>query len=157
MQGRGAQATCRGLYILDEQQQMVVNSQQEHGAAETTTDIVFKGILSGQARAFFKGTIVVTEQGKKSNAVLYNKNILASTQARVVSMPQLEVAMNDVQCKHGSAISHVDKHQMLYLQSRGLDAQSAQTLLLASFVSDCIDLAYVPHVQKKLQAIVQEV
>ena len=39
-------------------------------------------------------------------------------------------------CGHGAAIKYVDKEQLFFIQSRGVDQEQAQELLVNSFLSD---------------------
>jgi Fe-S cluster assembly protein SufD len=155
--GRGARAVCRGLYMLEKSEHVRIHIMQEHSASAATTDVLFKGIVTDAAQSFFKGTIVVHEQGKKAHAALYNKNILLSSLAKAVAMPQLEVVPHDVQCKHGSATSQLDQQHVLYAQSRGLDVRTAQTILLESFAADCIKEIDAPLVHSKVRAITKKI
>ena len=57
--------------------------------------------------------------------------------------PELEVYNDDVSCTHGAAIGRIEDELLFYLQSRGIDTEEAQALLLHSFLSEsfCFDIS----------------
>lgn len=136
--GQKSRIIVRGSYLLHKDEQIFIEVEQQHLQKEVETDVLFKGIITDKARVDFKGNIAIPSQGSKAQASLYNKNIVLSATARVVSKPQLEVTAHDVQCKHGSAVSYVDTYATMYLQSRGISEKVAYRLLLESFINECV-------------------
>ncbi len=136
LQGSGAQAHVRGVYLLSDSESIDITSAQMHQKSHTTSSLVLKGIVQGQAHAVYRGTIFIDKQAGRTNASQENKNILLSTAARAHSIPSLEVLNHDVQCSHGSAVGQFDKEQLFYAQARGLEEKAAKKLLLEGFLSD---------------------
>jgi len=136
LQGSGAQAHVRGLYLLSGSQTIDITSAQMHQKSHTTSDLILKGIVHDQAHAVYRGTIFIDKQAHRTNASQENKNILLGDAARAHSIPNLEVLNHDVQCSHGSAVGQFDKEQLFYAQARGLKEQVAKKLLLEGFLSD---------------------
>ena len=62
-----------------------------------------------------------------------------SSKARIDSSPQLKITADDVQCNHGATISQLDEEEVFYLQSRGIDREEANSLILNGFCKDIID------------------
>jgi Fe-S cluster assembly protein SufD len=54
----------------------------------------------------------------------------------VNTTPQLEILADDVKCRHGATIGHLDEDALFYLRSRGLAEPMARTLLMKSFLQD---------------------
>ncbi len=138
LQGDGAQASINGIYALDSDQNVSIKTFQYHRAQHTTSDVVMKGMLKDQSQAHFQGLIFIDKQAKKTQASQENKNILLSKQAKVISVPSIEVLQHDVQCCHGSAIGKFDQEQLWYLQSRGLSQLKAYELLIQSFFQEVV-------------------
>ena len=139
LQGDGAQASVKGIYGLGGDQNLSIKTFQYHHGPHTKSDLVMKGMLKGKALAHFEGLIFIGEQAKKTEASQENKNILLSKQAKVISVPSIEVLQHDVQCCHGSAIGKFDEEQLWYLQSRGLPEQKAYELLVQSFFKEIVE------------------
>jgi Fe-S cluster assembly protein SufD len=64
---------------------------------------------------------------------MQSKAILLSDLAAMNSKPELEIFADDVKCSHGSTCGEIDKEQLFYLMSRGLDEQEAKSLLIEAF------------------------
>lgn len=144
LQGRHAQARIRGVYLLNESQQVVVQSVQDHQAADTRSDLCFKGVLDGSAQAVYEGMIHIGELADRSRAIQQNKNLLLGDHAQARSIPSLEVLTNDVSCTHGSAVGQLDPAHLFYVQSRGLEENVSKKLLIKGFVADTLkDIAGV--------------
>jgi len=54
-------------------------------------------------------------------------------------MPSLQIQADDVSCSHGAALTQLDKDELFYLASRGLDGRDARRLMLAGFPTDLLD------------------
>jgi Fe-S cluster assembly protein SufD len=139
LEGDGAQACINGAYILSEQNSIVIKTMQHHQAAHTSSTLVMKGALRNKAHAQYAGTIRVEKEARGAYASQENKNILLSSMACAVSVPNLEVLTNEVKCFHGSAVGTFDKDQLLYMAARGIDAEKSQELLLDGFFADVIN------------------
>ena len=138
LQGNGAQAFINGAYILSEHNAVTIATMQHHQASHTSSILVIKGALRDKAQAQYTGTIRIEKEANGAYASQENKNILLSSMARAVSIPNLEVLHNEVKCFHGSAVGTFDKDQLLYAAARGIDTEKAQELLLNAFFSDVI-------------------
>jgi Fe-S cluster assembly protein SufD len=56
----------------------------------------------------------------------------------VDTKPQLEIWADDVQCSHGATVGQLDLDQLFYLRARGIDKQTAKSMLLNAFASDVL-------------------
>jgi Fe-S cluster assembly protein SufD len=110
----------------------------DHAVPRCSSRELYKGILREEARGVFHGKIRVRQDAQKTDAIQVNKNLLLSQQALVHSTPALEIFADDVKCKHGSTTGQLDPQQLFYLQSRGIDADHARTLLTYAFASDVV-------------------
>jgi Fe-S cluster assembly protein SufD len=50
------------------------------------------------------------------------------------AQPELEIYADDVKCAHGASVGELDRMQLFYAASRGMDPASARALLLEGFV-----------------------
>ena len=59
--------------------------------------------------------------------------------ATMNSNPQLEIYADDVKCAHGSTTGALDNEALFYMQSRGLDRESASSLLIRGFAIELME------------------
>ena len=99
----------------------------------------FKSVLSNKSSGVFNGPTIVREASQKTNSKQSNKNLLLSDKATMNSNPQLEIYADDVKCAHGSTTGALDNEALFYMQSRGLDRESASSLLIQGFVIELME------------------
>ncbi len=151
-------ATCDldGLYITDGRQHIDHHTRIDHLQPRCTSREFYKGVLGGASRAVFNGRVVVHPDAQGSDALQSNHNLLLSDNAEIDTKPQLEIWADDVKCSHGATVGQLDEEQVFYLRSRGIDQDSARTLLTRAFAREVIDRVHLPSLQEKLDALLQE-
>ena len=106
----GAHAACRldGLFLADGERQVDLLTQVTHRGAATETVQDYRGIATARGRGAFNGRIVVEASARGSNASQSSRNLLLSPLAEINARPQLEINVDDVQCRHGATIGTLD-------------------------------------------------
>lgn len=132
----GATAQLLGYFILYDQAKHALHIRQEHQAPHTRSSSVVHAVLNHYAALEYAGSIIAHQHAKNTEATLLNKNVLLAPTAQIKAVPSLEVATNHIQCKHGTATSYVDSEQLFYMQSRGIQWERAQELVITSFLKE---------------------
>ena len=135
----GASCSLNGLYMTSGEQHIDNLINIDHAKPYTKSRLFYKGILDGKSKAVFGGTVLVRKDAQKTDAQQTDKNLLLSRQAEVDSKPSLLIYADDVQCAHGATAGHLDKETLFYMQTRGLDRESASRILIHAFASQIID------------------
>ncbi len=125
-----------GLYLANGRQHVDLQTMIDHAKPGSTSRQRYKGILDGKASGVFKGRILVRKDAQKTDAAQTNQNLLLSEDAVVHTTPQLEIFADDVKCKHGTAVGHLDSDALFYLRSRGLGEVAARNLMVYGFASE---------------------
>ena len=137
--GEGAECTLNGLYVVTGDSLADTHTIIDHAMPHCPSHEIYKGILSGRARAVFNGKIIVRPDAQKTDAKQTNRALLLSDEAQINTKPQLEIFADDVKCTHGAAIGQLDDDAMFYLRSRGIDAMAARNLLIHAFAGDVLN------------------
>ena len=137
----GEHGECRlgGAYLPRGRQHMDTTTLVDHAKPECTSHEHYRGVIDDAAHGVFQGKIVVRADAQKTDAHQLNKNLLLSETARVDTKPELEILADDVKCSHGATAGELDADALFYLRSRGIDAESAQNLLVEAFVGEIIE------------------
>ena len=154
MDHEGAECWVDGLYVGGGNQHTDTHSVIDHKQPHCTSHQLYKGILDGNARAVFNGKIFVREGAQKTDAMQTNKNLLLSAQARVDTKPQLEIYADDVKCAHGAAVGQIDEEALFYLQTRGMNAELARSLLTYGFAEEVIGKIKIDSIRSQLDEAV---
>ena len=134
-----SEAHLFGLYMSDEKEHIDNHTVVDHQMPNCDSNELYKGIMNGSSTGVFNGKIYVQQDAQKTNAFQSNKNILLSDNAAINTKPQLEIWADDVKCSHGCTTGKLDKEQLFYLKSRGIDEQSAKTLLITAFANEILE------------------
>jgi Fe-S cluster assembly protein SufD len=150
LDGPGAECRLYGLYVASGAQHVDNHTSLDHAQPNCPSWEMYKGLLSGRARAVFNGRIVVREGAQKTDAKQSNKNLILGNAATVSTRPQLEIYANDVKCTHGATIGRLDDEALFYLRTRGLSKDDARNVLIRAFADDLLDIIPVPKVREVL-------
>lgn len=149
--GQGAQGRMSGFYFTDGNQHLDHDTQQNHLAPNTTSDLLFKGALKGKSRSVWQGMIYVAPGAQKTDGYQANRNLVLSDQARADSIPGLEILADDVRCTHGATVGKLEEEPVFYLQSRGIPAKDAQILLVQGFFDPIMQRIPFEGVRERFQ------
>ena len=159
--GQGSEARVTGGYAGGNSQHLDYDTLQEHAAENTVSDLAFRGVLSDNSTAVWRGMIKVEEGAQKTDAFQECRNMLLSPDAHADAIPGLEILADDVACTHAAAIAQVDPTQMFYLESRGLDEETSRSMIVEGFLQSLLErLGEGPvhdEIQAKLEARLAEV
>ena len=137
--GTGSEAKVTGGYAGGNSQHIDYDTLQQHGAEHTTSDLAFRGVLAGKSSAVWRGMIKVDEGAQQTDAFQECRNMLLSTDAHADAIPGLEILADDVACTHAAAIAQVDKDQLFYLESRGLNEEASRSLVVEGFLQSLVE------------------
>ena len=139
LDGERIESNFDGMYMLGDSQHVDNHLRIEHNKPRCNSREFYKGILDGDAKSVFTGRIYVKEGAVETDAKQTNQNILLSDDADAISRPQLEIYNDDVACTHGATTGEIDDEAKLYLQSRGIPADAAKTLLMYAFLNESLE------------------
>lgn len=154
--GQGATGRMSGFYFTDGNQHLDHDTQQNHLAPHTTSDLLFKGALKDQSRSVWQGMIYVAPGAQKTDGYQANRNLVLSKKARADSIPGLEILADDVRCTHGATVGKIDADQVFYLRSRGIPADEAERLIVEGFFDPIMQRIPFEGVRERFQQAILE-
>ncbi len=138
--GQGSTVRMDGLYLPSGHQQVEFNTRQNHFAVNTKSDLLYKGVLLDESRSLFSGMIHVAPGAVKTDGYQANRNLILGVKAHADTLPGLEILADDVRCTHGATVGRIDPTEQFYLQSRGLDRNDAQKLIVQGFLDPVVQM-----------------
>jgi Fe-S cluster assembly protein SufD len=137
--GPGSEARVTGGYASGPGQHLDYDTTQEHSAPNTFSDLAFRGVLAAGSTAVWRGMIRVDPGAQGTDAFQESRNLLLSTEAHADAIPGLEIEADDVRCTHAAAIAQIDRDQLFYLTSRGLDSATAKQVIIEGFLESLVE------------------
>jgi Fe-S cluster assembly protein SufD len=154
--GQGSTGKMSGFYFTDHDQHLDHDTQQNHLAQHTTSDLLFKGALLHQSRSVWQGMIYVAPGAQKADGYQANRNLVLSRKARADSIPGLEILADDVRCTHGATVGRIDKDQVFYLRSRGIEEKEAERLIVEGFFDPIMQRIPFEGVRGRFQKAIED-
>jgi Fe-S cluster assembly protein SufD len=154
--GRGSSGRMSGFYFTDGDQHLDHDTQQNHIAADTTSDLLFKGALKDHSRSVWQGMIYVAPGAQKTDGYQANRNLVLSPSARADSIPGLEIMADDVRCTHGATVGKIDPDMVFYLRSRGVPYEEAERLIVEGFFDPIMQRIPFEGVRGRFQTAISE-
>jgi len=154
--GEYAQSTLDGLYLVKDKQLADIHLNINHAVPHCSSEQNFRGILLGTGRGVFDGLINVAEQAQKTEAHLYNANLMLSRNAEVDTKPQLLIYADDVKCSHGTTVGQLEAEQLFYLRSRGISEAEAKKMLCIGFAQTVLDKCTVDSLRTRAESALSE-
>jgi Fe-S cluster assembly protein SufD len=152
--GHGAHVTMNGLFMVNDGQHIDHHTRVRHRVGNTTSSENYKGIADGNGRGVFNGKILVEQDAQKIEALQSSKNLLLSDNAEIDTKPELEIYADDVKCAHGATVGQLDEDSFFYLRSRGIDEQTARSILTFAFAADIAASITVAPLREWLEKII---
>ncbi|MBU4226044.1 MAG: Fe-S cluster assembly protein SufD [Chloroflexi bacterium] len=154
--GEGATGRMSGFYFTDGSQHLDHDTQQNHLAPHTTSDLLFKGALKGSSRSVWQGMIYVAPGAQKTDGYQANRNLILSPNSRADSIPGLEILADDVRCTHGATVGKLEQEPLFYLKSRGIPDKDAERLLVEGFFDPIMQRIPFEGVRARFQQAIHE-
>ncbi len=154
--GEGSVGRMSGFYFTDHDQHLDHDTQQNHLAQHTTSDLLFKGALLDTSRSVWQGMIYVAPGAQKTDGYQANRNLVLSRKARADSIPGLEILADDVRCTHGATVGRIDQDQVFYLMARGVPRIEAERLIVEGFFDPIMQRIAFEGVRERFQQAIHD-
>jgi len=107
-----------------------------HVGKHTRSTIVSKGISADQSSNSYRGLVKIMQHADHAQNFSQCDSMLVGDQCAANTFPYIEVKNNTAQMGHEATTSKLGADQLFYLQSRGLDTESAVSLLINGFCKE---------------------
>jgi Fe-S cluster assembly protein SufD len=122
-----------------------------HNARDTRSRQTARALASGKSRVVFNSKVVVNAGAVHADSQQSCRGLLLSPSAEIDTRPQLEIHADEVKCAHGATVGRLDPDMLFYMLSRGLDRETAQSLLIYAFLADVLTDLSVPTARSAIE------
>jgi Fe-S cluster assembly protein SufD len=135
---RGASLESYSLLVGHQARHVDCVNIVTHAAQDTRSRQTARAIASDGSRVIFNSKVIVNAGANGSDSQQSCRGLLLSPNAEIDTRPQLEIHADEVKCAHGATTGRLDPDMLFYLLSRGLDRETAQSLLVFAFLADVL-------------------
>jgi Fe-S cluster assembly protein SufD len=122
-----------------------------HNARDTRSSQTARALASGKSRVVFNSKVIVNAGAVHADSRQSCRGLLLSPTAEIDVRPQLEIYADEVKCAHGATVGRLDPDMLFYMLSRGLDRETAQSLLIYAFLADVLTDMSVPTARAAIE------
>lgn len=119
-----------------------------HLKEETFSNQYAKAVLEEDSIATFQGKIHIAPNAIKTSGHQLHKALYLNDNATLNCKPELEIYADDVKCSHGASCGELDKEQLFYLLSRGIDLATAKEMLTQAHLEEIISFINNPQIKE---------
>ena len=152
MRDEHAEVTLNGLVVGRDEQHIDNHTTMDHAQPHCASHELYAHVLNDKSVGVFNGKIFVRLDAQKTDAKQSNRTILLSGDATINAKPQLEILADDVRCTHGATIGQLDETAQFYLQSRGVPAPIARSILIRAFAGEVLASISMDTVREEMEA-----
>lgn len=152
LDGQGSFGRMSGMFFADHDQLFDHDTQQNHNAPLTTSDLLFKGAARDTAHSVWQGMIKSLPKMQKIDGFQASRNLLLSDDARMDGIPGLEIEADDVRCTHAATFGTLQQEPVFYLMSRGIPRDEAELMVIEGFFDELLERIPFERVRDRLRA-----
>ncbi len=136
---KDSKCNANHLVYVDNEAIRANNIKINHKDRNGKTNQNARHVLKDRSTAIFDALIKVENSGAKAITHQNNRSILLNDKAYMVSKPQLEIYIDDLEASHGSTTGQIDKDEIFYLRSRGINEKEAKKMIILGFMKEIIE------------------
>ena len=129
-----------------------MNQTVVHTGTKTECNMKTDGTVKDNTTKTYRGTIDMRKgcSGSKGNEM--ETTLLLSPEAVVKAAPIILCGEEDISAEHGSTIGKLSPEMLFYMNTRGIDQQTAERLLTRAKISACASDIPDESVQEEINA-----
>lgn len=134
--GDGSQGAFYSVALTHDYMQADTGTKMIHIGKNTKSTILSKGISTGHSRNSYRGQVKIMPSAENARNYSQCDSMLVGSNASANTYPYMEVKNRTATLEHEATTSRISEDQLFYLQSRGLDKESAISMLVNGFCKD---------------------
>lgn len=134
LNGKGASGNTISVAIAGTNQYQDTGAKMIHLAPYTKSNIISKSIATKGGVANYRGTVVIDKKAEHSKSKIKCDTIIMDEHSKSDTIPKNVVSNTTSILEHEATVSKLDKDQLFYLMSRGLEEEKAKELLIIGFI-----------------------
>lgn len=154
LRGTGSHSNIKAVGISAGKQVQGVNTRVTNYGKNSVGHIMQNGVILDHGTLTFNGIGHIINGASGADAQQSSRVLMLSDTARGDANPILLIDENDVTAGHAASVGQLDPDDLYYLQSRGLDEDTAKRLVIRGFLGSVISSIPLKSVREEFIATV---
>ena len=122
--------------LTNNYQQADTGTKMVHVGKFTKSRIVSKGISAGNSKNTYRGQVKITAKASGSINNSQCDSMLIGGKSQANTFPYIQVNNSNSKIEHEASTSKIEEEQLFYFLQRGIDLESAVSLLISGFCKE---------------------
>jgi Fe-S cluster assembly protein SufB len=122
--------------LTNNYQQADTGTKMLHIGKSTKSRIVSKGISAGHSKNTYRGLVKINTKADYSVNYSQCDSMLIGNRSQANTFPYIQVNNSTSKVEHEATTSKIEEEQLFYFLQRGIDLESAVSLLISGFCKD---------------------
>ena len=138
LNGENSVGEFYSVALTNNMQQADTGTKMIHNGKNTRSTIVSKGISAGRSNNTYRGLVRVAPGAEGVRNFTQCDSLLLGSTCGAHTVPYIEVRNPSAQIEHEATTSKISDDQLFYAMQRGLDAESAVSLIVNGFAREVL-------------------
>ena len=140
LDGENSKITFLAFIIARDSEEFKFETISNHQVEKTEAYYHVRAAMFDKSKVYYKGNLNIDKGGQITNTYLSHDTLMLSKDARVETIPSLEIEADDVKAGHAATVRRIDEEMLFYLASRGIGQKEAEEMLIKGFMEATLDL-----------------
>lgn len=122
--------------LTNNRMQADTGTKMIHVGKNTRSTIVSKGISTDESHNSYRGLVKILASAQGARNYSQCDSMLVGNRCSANTFPEIDVANNSAVLEHEASTSRINADQIFYLQTRGVDAEGAVSLIVNGFCKE---------------------
>ena len=136
LKGERSEGRFYSVALTHNKMQADTGTKMIHLGKNTKSLILSKGISSNQSVNAYRGQVKMNPSAQEARNYSQCDSMLVGNEAQAKTLPVIEVQNPTAVVEHEASTSRLSEDQLFYLKSRGLDTESAVSLIVNGFCKE---------------------
>jgi len=137
--GDNSQGEFYSVSFTKDYQQTDTGSKMIHVGKNTRSKIISKGVSAGKSKNTYRGLVKVNRKALMAQNYSQCDSLLLGNASNTNTYPYIFVQNASTKIEHEASVAKINEEQLFYLQSRGIDKDTARAMLLYAFANDILE------------------
>ncbi len=136
LEGDGSVGEFYSVAFTNHKMQADTGTKMIHIGANTKSTIISKGISAGESDNSYRGLVQILPGAANARNHTCCDSMLIGSKCKANTYPVIEVENSTAITEHEATTSKISEEQLFYVLSRGIDEESATSLIVNGFCKD---------------------
>ena len=136
LEGDGSAGEFYSVAFTNHKMQADTGTKMVHIGANTRSTIISKGISAGESDNSYRGLVQILPSAANARNHTCCDSMLIGSKCKANTFPVIEVENSSAITEHEATTSKISEEQLFYVLSRGIDEESATSLIVNGFCKD---------------------